>query len=136
MPRHSADAFADLALVALVVAYGADAALNRREAGALLDELRLLEPSFSGSAEAALERAAAAYRESRVEHVEEAVGRLGVGLDARGRVEAFDALVSIAEADGAVRTMEATLLRHIGQAWGLRPAKPSAQARSGGAGGG
>lgn len=109
----------DLALLALVVAHGTDGRLHQDEAGALLGRLRAIEADFGGDAEASLQRAAQRYESARIDRLEDDAARLGLALPPAARARAFAALVAVAEADGVVHPMEATLLRHVAQAWGL-----------------
>ena len=109
----------DVALLALVVAHGTDGTLHRDEVGALLDRLRALETDFGGDAEASLQRAAGRYDRVAVERLDAMAARVAHGLDADARSRVFAALVAVAEADGVVHPMEATLLRHLAHAWGV-----------------
>ncbi|HLA64117.1 MAG TPA: TerB family tellurite resistance protein, partial [Rhodothermales bacterium] len=113
------DLLDDLALLALVVAHGTDGRLHREEVDALLDHLRALEADFGSDAEVSLQRAAHRYERVGVDRMEDDAVRLGLGLDPDVRERAFAALVAIAEADGVVHKMEATLLRHVAHAWGI-----------------
>lgn len=119
-PLGVSDLLDDLALLALVVAHGTDGSLHHDEVVALLDHLRALEADFDGaSAEEALQRAAHRYESERVDRLEDDAARLAVALLPDVRTRAFAALVAIAEADGVVHPMEATLLRHIAHTWDL-----------------
>ncbi len=115
---------ADLALLTLVVAHGTDADLDPRETRVLVDQLDrisgVLGDAISGADLSDLvERAVGAYGAVSVVGLDTVVARLRDALDAVQLARAHAALVQVADADGVVHTMEATLLRHVAQAWGL-----------------
>lgn len=114
------DALADLTLLALVIAHGADADLDPREVDTLAERLHALAPARSGDDVIRIvKRGAKAYLDTRVEGAETVVYRLAGMLDAAGRRQAYDALAAVAEADDAMHPMETTLLRHVASAWKL-----------------
>ena len=116
----SEDTLADLTLLALVIAYGADADLDPREVDTLAEQLHALAPHLSGDDVILIvRRGAEAYLDTRVEGAETVVHRLAGALDADGRALAYEALEAVAEADERVHPMERTLLRHVAAAWGL-----------------
>ena len=115
---------ADLALIALVVAHGTDATLDPRESREIVRQLDLVASEVGDEASGAdlsglVERAVRAYGELRVTGLDEVVARLGAALTPAQAARAHAALVEVADADGAVGTMERTLLRHLAQAWSL-----------------
>lgn len=113
----------DLALLALLVAHGADAELDGREIDALAERLLGLEPALSGDDVIRLVREAAqAYAEVPVAGTDRIVARLGATLPRAVREAAFALLRAVAEADGVMHPMESTLLRHVARAWGIGPA--------------
>lgn len=115
---------ADLALLALVVAHGTDADLDPRESHEMVRQLDRIavhlgdEPSGADLSDL-VEGAVRAYGQLRVVGLDAVVARLGAALTPAQTARAHAALVEVADADGAVRTMERTLLRHLAQAWGL-----------------
>ena len=116
----SEDALADLTLLALVIAHGADADLDPREVDTLAERLHGLAPGLSGDEVIRIvKRGARAYLDTRVEGAETVVYRLAGMLDADGRQRAYEALSAVAEADEAMHPMETTLLRHVAAAWKL-----------------
>ena len=116
----SEDVLADLTLLALVIAHGADADLDPREVDTLADRLHVLAPHLSGDDVILIvRRAAQVYRDTRVEGAETVVHRLAGALDPEGRARAYDALNAVAEADEALHPMESMLLRHVATAWKL-----------------
>ncbi|HEX9950427.1 MAG TPA: TerB family tellurite resistance protein [Rubricoccaceae bacterium] len=125
MPPDSAQRLADLAVVALVVGEGTDADLDPRESRAVVERLCASAEALTGEpvrtvavmdqVQAAVER----YGRLTVPEFEALVTRTGEALGDAARVAAFSVLVAVAEADGAVTTMERTLLRHIAGAWNV-----------------
>lgn len=115
---------ADLALLSLVVAHGTDADLDPRESREVVRQLDLVgtgwgeEPSGADLSDL-VEAAVRAYGQLRVVGLDAVVARLGAALTPAQTARAHAALVEVADADGAVHTMERTLLRHLAQAWGL-----------------
>ena len=87
----SEDVLADLTLLALVIAHGADADLDPREVDTLADRLHVLAPHLSGDGVIQIvRRAAQVYRDTRVEGAETVVHRLAGALDPEGRARAYD----------------------------------------------
>lgn len=114
------DVLADLTLLALVIAHGADADLDPREVDTISEHLHLLAPHLSGDEVIRIvKRGAEAYLDTRVEGAETVVYRLAGALDADGRAQAYAALQAVAEADTVMHPMESTLLRHVAMAWKL-----------------
>ncbi|MEM1042375.1 MAG: TerB family tellurite resistance protein [Bacteroidota bacterium] len=112
------DALADLTLLALVIAHGADADLDPREVNTLAEHLHRLAPHLSPEAVTEIVKdGARAYLDTRVEGAETVVYRLAGALSADGRAEAYAALQAVAEADETLHPMESTLLRHVAAAW-------------------
>lgn len=122
MPEPAA-LLADVAVVALVVAHGMDADLDPRESRVAVEHLTGLSETITGSrlgmAELSthVEDAVARYGRLTVPGFEALVESLAETLGTDGRAAAFAVLVGVAEADGVVRTMEQTVLRHIAAAW-------------------
>lgn len=121
MPVYlSEDALSDLTLLALVIAHGADADLDRREVDTLADRLHDLAPRLSGDEVIDIvHRSAEVYLDTRVEGAETVVYRLAGALDSEARAAAYAALKAVAEADDTMHPMESTLLRHVAAAWKL-----------------
>lgn len=121
MPEpFSEDVLADLTLLALVIAHGADADLDPREVDMLADRLHSLAPNLSGDDVIRIvKKGAKIYLDTRVEGAETVVHRLAGALGQDGRERAYDALKAVAEADEALHPMESTLLRHVAAAWKL-----------------
>lgn len=116
----SEDALADLTLLALVIAHGADSDLDPREVDTLADRLHVLAPDRSGDEVIHIvKRGVRAYLDTRVEGAETVVHRLAGMLDVEGRRRAYEALNAVAEADESVHPMETTMLRHVAAAWKL-----------------
>lgn len=114
------DVLADLTLLALVIAHGADADLDPREVDTLADRLHLLAPHLSGDDVIEIvRRGAEVYRDSRVEGAETVVHRLAGALDPDERGRAYDALEAVAAADESLHPMESMMLRHVAAAWRL-----------------
>ena len=116
---------ADLALLALVIAHGTDADLDPRETREVVHQLDELSSDFGIDQSGAdlshlVEDAVSAYGALRVRGIDDVVARLNETLDDGQRQRALAALVSVADADGVLHTMEATVLRHLAQAWGVR----------------
>ena len=123
MPDTHAALLADVAVVAFVVAHGMDADLDPRESRVAVEHLTGLSETLTGArvgmAELSthVESAVARYGHLTVPAFEALVENLARALDADARAAAFAVLVGVAEADGVVRTMEQTVLRHIATAW-------------------
>ena len=123
MSETPAALLADVAVVALVVAHGMDADLDPRESRVAVENLTGLSETLTGTrlgmAELSthVEGAVTRYGHLTVPAFEALVESLARRLDADARAAAFAVLVSVAEADGVVRTMEQTVLRHIATAW-------------------
>lgn len=116
----SEDVLADLTLLALVIAHGADADLDPREVDMIAEHLHRLAPHLSGDDVIEIvKEGAKAYLDTRVEGAETVVYRLAGALDTDGRAEAYAALKAVAEADELMHPMESTLLRHVAAAWRL-----------------
>ena len=116
----SEDVLADLTLLALVIAHGADADLDPREVDAIAAHLHRLAPRLSGDEVIAIvKRGAQAYLDARVEGAETVVYRLAGALGPDGLAEAYAALKAVAEADETMHPMESMLLRHVAAAWKL-----------------
>ena len=114
------DVLADLTLLALVIAHGADADLDPREIDTLADRLHILAPHLSGDdVVGVVRRGAEVYRDSRVEGAETVVHRIAGALDPDRLARAYDALEAVAAADDALHPMESTMLRHVAAAWRL-----------------
>lgn len=112
-----------IALLALVIAHGADADLDSREIDTLADRLLSLEGSLSGDDVIVVFREAAReYAAMKVISAEDMVAQLAQSLDFRGRRRAFSLLRAVAEADGVIHPMESALLRHIAEGWDIGPA--------------
>jgi uncharacterized tellurite resistance protein B-like protein len=121
----------DLALIALVIAHGADSDLDPREIDTIADRLLGIGDDLSGDDVIVVFRdAARSYMDMKVVKAEELVENLGRQLDESGRRRAFSMLRAVAEADGIMHLMESALLRHIAEAWGIGPAfvRPSPSA--------
>lgn len=117
------EALQDLALLALVIAHGADSDLDPREIDTIADRLFQLGDDLSGDDVIVVFREAArAYADMKVVRAEVIVENLGAQLDEDGRKRGFALLRAVAEADGIVHLMESTLLRHVAAAWGIGPA--------------
>jgi tellurite resistance protein len=122
-----ADLLADVTVVALAVAHGMDADLDPRESRVVIQRLSASAVALTGEpvsmAELShdVERAVARYGRLTVPEFEALVASVGGALGEEGRAAVFEILVGVAEADGVVRTMEQTLLRHIAHAWGVGP---------------
>jgi hypothetical protein len=116
----SEDALADLTLLALVIAHGADADLDPREVDTLAERLHTLAPRLSGDEVIRIvKRGAKAYLDTRVEGAETVVYRLAGALGPGDLARAYETLKAVAEADEAMHPMETTLLRHVAAAWRL-----------------
>ncbi len=116
----SEDALADLTLLALVIAHGADADLDPREVDTLATYLHRLAPRLSMEEVVEIvKEGGRAYLDTRVEGAETVVYRLAGALDADGRAQAYATLQAVAEADTVLHPMESTLLRHVAAAWKL-----------------
>jgi hypothetical protein len=114
------DVLADLTLLALVIAHGADADLDPREVDTLAERLHTLAPHLSGDDVIRIvQQAAGVYRDTRVEGAETVVHRIAGALSPDGLARAYEALEAVAEADEALHPMEANLLRHVAAAWKL-----------------
>jgi len=114
------DALADLTLLALVIAHGADADLDPREVDALAGRLHGLAPELSGDDVIRIvQQGAQVYLDTRVEGAETVVHRLAGALSPDDLERAYEALQAVAEADEALHPMESTLLRHVATAWKL-----------------
>ena len=114
------DVLADLTLLALVIAHGADADLDPREVDVLADRLHTLAPHLSSDDVVGVVRQGAeVYRDSRVEGAETVVHRIASALDPDRLARAYDALEAVAAADEALHPMESTMLRHVAAAWRL-----------------
>lgn len=125
LPMPDSDAFnedvlADLTLLALVIAHGADADLDPREIDTLADRLHVLASHLSGDDVIEIVRQGAeVYRDSRVEGAETVVHRIAGALDPDRLARAYDALEAVAAADESLHPMESTMLRHVAAAWRL-----------------
>jgi hypothetical protein len=123
MPNTDAfneDVLADLTLLALVIAHGADADLDPREVDTLADRLHGLAPHLSGDDVIEVVRQGAeVYRDSRVEGAETVVHRLAGALGPEQLDRAYDALEAVAAADESFHPMESMMLRHVAAAWRL-----------------
>ena len=125
MPPDSAEFLADVAVVALVVGEGTDADLDPRESRAVVEALCAAADAIVGepvkmvAVMGQVQHALARYGRLTVPAFEALVARTGAALAPDARQAAFGVLVAVAEADGAVTTMEQTLLRHIAEAWGV-----------------
>lgn len=116
----SEDVLADLTLLALVIAHGADADLDPREVDTLAERLHTLAPHLSGDDVIRIvQHAAEVYRDTRVEGAETVVHRIAGALDPDGLARAYAALEAVAEADEDLHPMETRLLRHVAVAWKL-----------------
>jgi uncharacterized tellurite resistance protein B-like protein len=116
----SEDVLADLTLLALVIALGADSDLDPREVDTMAEHLHRLAPHLSGDDVIRIvKQGAKAYLDTRVEGAETVVYRIAGALDADGRAQAYAALEAVAEADRMMHPMESTLLRHVAAAWKL-----------------
>ena len=114
-------ALADLTLLALVIAHGADADLDPREVDTLSERLHSLAPQLSGDDVIRIvKEGAQTYLDTRVEGAETVVHRLAGALGPDDRARAYDTLRAVAEADDTVHPMESTLLRHVAAAWRLK----------------
>jgi uncharacterized tellurite resistance protein B-like protein len=120
-----ANLLADVAVVALAVAHGMDADLDPRESRVVIERLSASavvltgEPVSMAELSHHVELAVARYGRLTVPELEALVAATGEALGPDRRAEAFAILVGVAEADGVVRTMEQTVLRHIATAWGV-----------------
>ena len=116
---------ADLAVLTLVVAHGTDADLDPRETRMLVQQLgelsTLLDPDVHSGADLGevVEAAVDAYGALSVVGLDTVVGRFRAAVGPALLARSHAALVRVAAADGAVHTMERTVLLHIAQAWGL-----------------
>ncbi len=125
MPPDTAEFLADVAVVALVVGEGTDAELDPRESLAVVETLCanaaaiVGEPVKTVAVMEQVQHALTRYGRLTVPAFEALVARTGDALSADARQAAFGVLVAVAEADGAVTTMEQTVLRHIAEAWGV-----------------
>jgi hypothetical protein len=114
------DVLADLTLLALVIAHGADADLDPREVDTLADRLHALAPDLSGDDVVGIvRRGAEVYRDSRVEGAETVVHRIAGALPPEALSRAYDALEAVAAADASMHPMESMMLRHVAAAWRL-----------------
>lgn len=115
---------ADLAVLTLVIAHGTDADLDSRESHEIVRQLDHVATEFGHEVSGAdlsglVESAIHAYGELSVVGLDTVVARLRASLSPMQLARAHAALVGVADADGQVRTMEKTVLRHIAQAWGV-----------------
>ena len=116
---------ADVTVLAFAVAEGMDAELDPRESLAVVRRLSAASAALTGEpvsmAELShhVEHAVARYGRLTVPELDTLVGSVGETLGAENRAAVFAILVGVAEADGAVTTMEQTFLRHIADAWGV-----------------
>ena len=115
---------ADLALLTLVVAHGMDADLDPRESREVVRQLEQVavevDDEISGADLSDLvEAAVREYGRLSVVGLDAVVIRLRDALAPVPLARAHAALVGVTAADGVMHTMEETVLRHIGQAWGL-----------------
>lgn len=121
----SASLLADVAVVALAVAHGMDADLDPRESRVVIERLSASavaltgEPASMAELSHHVELAVRRYGRLTVPEFEALVAETGEALGPDRRAGAFQILVGVAEADGVVRTMEQTVLRHIATAWGV-----------------
>jgi tellurite resistance protein len=114
------DTLADLTLLALVIAHGADADLDPREVDALATELHRLAPDLSGDDVIGIvRRAVYDYQSTRVEGAETVVHRLAGTLSPDSLDDAYSALEAVADADEALHPMERRLLSQVAAVWGL-----------------
>ena len=115
----------DFATLAFVIAHGADADLDTRELEVITHRveslsLTLMDPPVSrADLSKVVQAAAEAYAGLAIADANGVLDRLGRTLDSEQRAEVYAAFVEIAAADGTMRTMEQTLLRHIAVAWHL-----------------
>ncbi len=115
---------ADLALLTLVVAHGLDADLDPRESREVVRQLEQVALEIGDEISGAdlsdlVESAVQRYGSLSVVGLDTVVLRLRDALPPVHLARAHAALVGVADADGVMHTMEETVLRHIGQAWGL-----------------
>jgi tellurite resistance protein len=130
--HFSKEALRDVALLALVIAHGADADLDPREIDAIADRLLTLDDRLSGDDVIVVFRdAACEYADMKVVNAEVVVARLADALNHDDRRRAFAMLRAVAEADGVMHPMESAFLRHVAQAWEIGPAfvQPSPDVR-------
>lgn len=120
-----ANLLADVTVVAFAVAHGMDADLDPRESRVVIERLSASALALTGErvsmAELShhVEQAVRRYGRLTVPDFEALVASVGEALGPDRRADVFGILIGVAEADGVVRTMEQTLLRHIAQAWGV-----------------
>jgi len=121
--QFTVDDLRGIALLALVIAHGADSDLDPREINTIADRLLTLERSLSGDdVIVVFRRAAEEYAAMKVVNAEKVVTDLRGVLDLPARRRAFALLRAVAEADGIMHRMESALLRHIAEDWGIGPA--------------
>ena len=116
-PADKPSSLDDVALLALVLAHGTDGAVHGDEVRVLLEKLSSLQDALPGDAEKSLQRAAGLYECFPVERLELVSDRIARSLEPAALTRVFAVLVAVAEADGVLHPMEATFLRHLGQAW-------------------
>ena len=114
----------DLALLTLVVAHGTDADLDPRESREVVRQLEQVAAELGDEISGAdlsdlVEAAVQGYGELSVVGLDAVVLRMRDAWSPVHLARAHAALVGVADADGVMHTMEETVLRHIGQAWGL-----------------
>ena len=120
-----ASLLSDVAVVALAVAHGMVADLDPRESRVVIERLSASAVALTGEpvsmAELShhVEQAVRRYGRLTVPELEALVAATGEALGPDRRALVFAILVGVAEADGVVRTMEQTVLRHIAQTWGV-----------------
>lgn len=121
--NFSKESLRDVALLALVIAHGADADLDPREIDAIANRLLVLDDSLSGDDVIVVFRDAAyAYADMKVVNAEVVVAGLADALDEDDLRRAFAMLRAVAEADGVMHPMESAFLRHVAEAWEIGPA--------------
>lgn len=127
MAENQPDAFTrddlrGIALLALLLAHGADAELDPREIDAIADRLLALESSLSGDDVIVVFREAAKTYALRDTLADDIIVELAHSLDMSARRRAFALLRAVAEADGVIHPGEFTLMRDVAEGWGIGPA--------------
>jgi tellurite resistance protein len=117
----SRDDLRGVALLALLVAHGADGELDPREIDALAERLLGLDSDLSSDEVMAVFRGAAKIYALKGARGEEIIAELAESLDSGARRRAYALLRAVAEADSVIHPSEFTLLRHVCEAWEIIP---------------
>jgi uncharacterized tellurite resistance protein B-like protein len=117
----SQDDLRSVALLALLLAHGADEELHPREIDAIARHLLDLNQALSVEEVMAIFRGACKIYALKGIRAEEIIAELARSLGPPARQQAYSLLQSVAEADEALLPAEFTLLSHIADAWDLEP---------------